>query len=668
MKIVTLTLAHAGAADLLPDALASAGFADEHFVIDTSPGKPEVQKALEGVHKVRRVAWTWQNDFSAARNFALRAVGNSGDWGVILDSDERLHLDERFDLREALACHDGDVLLVASRDGTYVKDRFFRLPVVGPHFVGPTHEVCIGWANRQTLRGVRFSELGKTWEELKQKRLRDEKILKEHTKRNPKDPRWFYYLGDTLAALDKRQAAIDAFNRCLSLRGWADEGAWAAYRSAELSIMLENFDAAVETAAKGLARHAGVAELAWMAALASTRAGRQAQATYWARMSVALGCYKGCGKNVTREGFKHVPALYELPYDILRHSTQGEEKIEAEREFDLAKEARFGKSGLETALNRNADDSIRDEARSDIALLSKPLSELCESVVMKRLTLDEKILGGYRLTNPSVATHEGKLLCVVRSVNYEIVDGRYVMPDEDHGVIKTQNYLVELSSDLQVAGPAQWIRDMATDPRFPSLVLGYEDLRLISVGGRLHASATVRDRIEDCRCEIAILDLDANADVRTAHVQRGNDHEKNWMPIAGQLSWIYKCDPTLVIRYNPSTEECDDSEESIPALGLDHLRGGSQLVPYGDGFLCVAHEVVYRDSKRVYLHRFVRFGPDFRILAVTDPWVFHGIGIEFCAGLAQVGEKLVLSYGLKDSEAWALSMDVADVTKLRWRI
>ena len=45
---------------------------------------------------------------------------------------------------------------------------------------------------------------------------------------------------------------------------------------------------------------------------------------------------------------------------------------------------------------------------------------------------------GWSCFNPTIAADGDRLLAIVRSSNYRIVDGRYVIPKEDAGVIKTE--------------------------------------------------------------------------------------------------------------------------------------------------------------------------------------------------------------------------------------
>ena len=143
-----------------------------------------------------------------------------------------------------------------------------------------------------------------------------------------------------------------------------------------------------------------------------------------------------------------------------------------------------------------------------------------------------------------------------------------------------------------------------------------------------------------------------------ADVQPSNQtHEKNWMPLSvgGDLVWIYSLDPTAILP-GPLLD-CP--------LALDHLRGGAAM-PFGDGYLCVTHEVIDEGEGRIYLHRFVRLDSKWSVAAVTRAWVFQHHGIEFCAGIVEDGGELVLSYGVGDREAWTLRVSAEEVVAMEW--
>jgi hypothetical protein len=84
------------------------------------------------------------------------------------------------------------------------------------------------------------------------------------------------------------------------------------------------------------------------------------------------------------------------------------------------------------------------------------------------------------------------------------------------------------------------------------------------------------------------------------------------------------------------------------------FRGGSQLVPHGDGWVCVIHEVAEDEGRRTYEHRFVWFDAELSITGWSSPFVFQSQRqVEFAAGLAWLDAgRLVVTFGVRDEEAW----------------
>ncbi len=319
MKLASTTLT-GNAAEMIRDALRSVvDWVDVCLVIDTGVSDDTLRVAAEVAGpklEVRRFEWI--GDFSAARNFALRAAHELGaTWAITVDTDERIQLNGE-DLRALLPSVSEGVLMMYDEARTYSKERCFRLPA-GAEFEGPTHESFAGYrVGVRTLARATFRELPKSAAALRQKFERDVAILTRHTRAHPDDPRWFFYLGESLANLGQLEQALPAYDRCASLRGWNEESAWACYRAAECLCKLGRHVEAVEQCGRGLARHAGVAELAWLAAFACYRSRELAQAVYWAQLALVFGWHAGKGGKVPRIGFRNPSALYEGPYDILR--------------------------------------------------------------------------------------------------------------------------------------------------------------------------------------------------------------------------------------------------------------------------------------------------------------------------------------------------------------
>jgi tetratricopeptide (TPR) repeat protein len=343
----TLTASHAG---IIGDALASvAAQVDRCLVIDTGARDDtlEVARRIAGDKLLVR-EFRWQDDFAAARNFALEAAHSAGgQWAVTVDTDERLLFDAGFDLRSALARTRAAVLLVSEENAIYSKERMVRLPAA-VRWKGPTHEVLAGQRDGESVQlpGVRFRELPKDEAALRRKFERDVAILRRYTRQHAKEPRWHYYLGASHQDLGQYAAAIDAYRACAALGGWAEEGAWACYRAAECCCSLGRWADAIALCAQGLAIRPATAELAWLAGWAAYKSKRYEDAIAWSNMAIVNGLHDGAGGSFQRIGFRHPPALFEGPYDVLRWTFDALGNAaaaqQAAQEYDAAKLAREG--------------------------------------------------------------------------------------------------------------------------------------------------------------------------------------------------------------------------------------------------------------------------------------------------------------------------------------
>lgn len=189
-----------------------------------------------------------------------------------------------------------------------------------------------------------------------------------------------------------------------------------------------------------------------------------------------------------------------------------------------------------------------------------------------------------------------------------------------------------------------------------------EGVRLFAMNGALHGVAST-----DASQQV-VFRLDGNrvaANDRILSPRR----ERNWMPAVvceegreDHLRLIYSTQPLVVLDYGSrvvggvmATRVAD-----IPQT-LGHIRGGSQLIPYNDGWLAVVRQVHrFEGSAGVrHVHRFAWF--DRGLTRVNLGRVFYfmedGPG-EFCAGLAEHDGKFLLGVGLNGKHAV-----IAEVTR-----
>ena len=241
---------------------------------------------------------------------------------------------------------------------------------------------------------------------------------------------------------------------------------------------------------------------------------------------------------------------------------------------------------------------------------------------------------------------------LVRTENIAYSHGQLVF-DADP---QNETYLVRLDAGLGVAG-VEWLDDAGTEfVRHVAHYRGFQDLHPIRVGGRWLAVGNSWELSDSDGQEMAVLELDG-ATVTRVHRLVGPEpgrREKNWMPFVRDdvLHLVYSCSPTVVLR-------CDATDGSLTTVAeheappvASYLRGGSQGLPLPDGgFLFVVHETYFAPERR-YSHRLLRLSRELAIDALSPPFTFTDEVREFCAGAAIRDGELVLSFGVRHTEAW----------------
>jgi len=282
---------------------------------------------------------------------------------------------------------------------------------------------------------------------------------------------------------------------------------------------------------------------------------------------------------------------------------------------------------------------------------------------------------GYVAMNPSVINQDGKPLVLVRTVNYTInARGEYEIRGPGHSCnhtnpIRTVNYLVRLDDRLDFVGsdeiklPVDW-----PEPKFP-LVRGFEDSRLVQWQKQLYTLSTVRELTTEGWCEQCLAPIACELGQTFRYgawlkIQPSHEamqlHQKNWMPwVRGEeLFFVYRLGTLLDSAGRMAFQHTPDFDAS-------RISGGSQVIEVEGLPMAIVHEArqISGQSTRYYVHRFVVFSHDGRPLRISPPFCFHDRQIEFAAGLAYFPDKrqLMISYGVRDCEAWLAVLDVDEV-------
>lgn len=262
--------------------------------------------------------YRWSNSFADLRNYALMvAMERGANWALRLDTD--MHYTEREDdLASKLIRTEAVSVSLNELRGEYTYPMLIRLPPAGK-YVGRTHEYYdTGDQPRIMLDWPRFWEDSKSPEQMAAKRERDLTLLKTMLAEDRTNARWWYYLGDAYQGLNDYPQAEAAFVRAATYSEWDEERGWSWYRIACLRHEQERPASALQACLHGLAEHAGIGELAWLAGLCCYALGKMAQCERWERIAITINRLANTSPAYFRTGFTNPPARYEGPFDVLR--------------------------------------------------------------------------------------------------------------------------------------------------------------------------------------------------------------------------------------------------------------------------------------------------------------------------------------------------------------
>lgn len=298
---------------------------------------------------------------------------------------------------------------------------------------------------------------------------------------------------------------------------------------------------------------------------------------------------------------------------------------------------------------------------------------------IKPLLISPTDLEGPSLTNPSVIVLDGRILVNIRNVNYTLYHAElnkfehmwgplsYIHPENDMH-LRTANFIAELDSELNINGYTK-IDTSKFDNYAPKWdFVGLEDVRLVEWNKKLYAIGVRRDTTPNGQGRMEMSGLEI-ADGKVKEVSRYRipgpppDKEycmKNCTPIIDKPLHLLKwTNPTALMKFDPSGSDTEVIETGNYVQSGCDMRGGSQVIPYKDGYLTIVHETYLYKSEQgrkdaTYRHRFVYWDKNFKIKKISKIFSFLNMKIEFCCGMAEYGDSYLITFGAQDNAAYIL--------------
>lgn len=144
-----------------------------------------------------------------------------------------------------------------------------------------------------------------------------------------------------------------------------------------------------------------------------------------------------------------------------------------------------------------------------------------------------------------------------------------------------------------------------------------------------------------------------------------NKIEKNWLPIEDRpgeyVRWPISHDISGQ-RFAQIKSILNTQMHNTKLIEQSNIFGGSQLVKFDSGYLCITHSRKTRGRKNnhQYFHQFLYYDLNFRLMKTSNPFTFLGFDTEFCSGLTIFDNKIFLSFSCNDSLNFVLSFNLTE--------
>lgn len=584
-------------------------------------------------------------NFEQARNQALELARTSDlefDYLLFIDADMELVVSEsKFPAKLSYASY---LVRQVSQSMAYHNVRLLRRDVPA-RYVGATHEYLNLSDPARRLEGAHMLDhaCGSSRAE---KTTRDLALLQSALEANPQDGRALFYFAQTLREAGRFRDAIAAYRARVDLGGWEEEVWYSRFMIARCYEALGKFSEFVANCLEAYQTRPVRSEPLYALAQHYRKRGEYETSALFCEAGLQIAQPDDLlflEQHAYSTGFRH-----EL--SIAGFYCQNQERKAAGRRY-----------ASELALERDVSSEIRYNVRSNWRFYALSVPELFSTARFTRL--EHPVPEGFAACNPSLAVWKGALWCALRTVNYKIDGNGYLTCDDD--IVRSASYLLTLGENFEVVFSVPTLESQPR-PEHP-FIDGLEDVRLIPCGDLMRGSATIAGEAPDYRRQTVIFDLHQDGTITDLSVQEyGSDqHQKNWVPFVDRktLGFIHWTDPTTILRWDEDSRQAKPWHQHACPKALEHQRGGSGAIAFDGGWLYVTHEVTEAPHGRTYLHRFIWLDEQFRVQALTEPFYFRSVGIEFCCGLVAgpVEGQLLLSFGINDAEAWLVTLEADQV-------
>jgi glycosyltransferase involved in cell wall biosynthesis len=467
---------------------------------------------------------------------------------------------------------------------------------------------------------------------------RDARLLEQGLKEDPTNVRYLFYLGQTYHSLGRYKDSIEMYTKRYDAGGWDEERWYSLYMIAQCHLSLND-------------------PIAFEAGMLRAYAFRPSRAEPLYKLTKY---FRETSQHYKAYGYYLKGVSLPNPGDSLFVDTSVYTGLfEYEKTILDFYVGRMEEGLISSMLYLLTRTENRSNVYTNMGFYVEPLK-----LPLRNHPVDRDAAGGdYHPTSVSVVQYKGRTLHNVRFVNYVIDrrNGSYTMKEgtySDAHLVRTQNVLWDketatLMKDASVLLPRR-------EPR----IRGLEDLRLYTdAAGTLRFLASSSEYSDTISQVAGIYDLETHGytDCRVITSPTKSGCEKNWIPVSGTDSIVYRWSP-LEVGHLEGTTLVIDTRHETPWF-FEHLRGSASPVAIGTDLLFLVHYVEYTQPRKYYHCVVMVSAATFKPSRISLPFVFAEKGIEYCIGVSLVGNGLECIVSSWDDNPRIVTIPVSS---LRW--
>ena len=309
--------------------------------------------------------------------------------------------------------------------------------------------------------------------------------------------------------------------------------------------------------------------------------------------------------------------------------------------------------------------------------------------------IPSELTNGTGLCNTSLYYDGDKLRGIMRHVEYTLYScegekkyqSRFEGPlsyyhRDDDLKLRTNNYYIEIDKNTFKLSRYNKIDTSLLDEEPKWTFIGLEDARLINWNNKFYACGVRRDTTTNGqgRMEMSELEISDNfvKEIKRNRIEPPIDKnsycEKNWMPVKNKPNHFIKwSNPTEVVEIDISNNISKQVFVGDNLYLNKDLRGGSQLIKWdNDCYLAIVHSCDfisknfngYKDAD--YHHYFVIWNSDWSIQYISNPFNFMTGRVEFCIGLEQVDDNIIIAFSFQDNGSYLVKLSKNILDDILW--